>query len=92
MDIMDKQYAESVQSMTKNMEKLTESISEGFCLMRMILRLHPLQCMQMDQWRHAHHIIPCILQHLIIFNLVHHSLDLDHHHLVGIVLKRSHSA
>ena len=37
MDIMDKQYAESVQSMTKNMEKLTESISEGFCLMRMIL-------------------------------------------------------
>ena len=30
MDIMDKQYAESVQSMTKNMEKLTESISEGF--------------------------------------------------------------
>jgi hypothetical protein len=37
MDVMDKQYAESVQSMTRNMEKLTESISEGFSFMRMML-------------------------------------------------------
>ena len=30
LDKIDKRYAESVVSMSKNMEKLTESISKGF--------------------------------------------------------------
>ena len=42
MDNMDKQYAESVFSLiSKNMEKLTESISEGFSFLRMMFVTPP---------------------------------------------------
>ena len=41
MDNMDKQYAESVQSISKNVEKLTESISEGFSFLRMMFVTPP---------------------------------------------------
>lgn len=40
MDNMDKQYTEVVQSMTRTMEKVSESISEGFSLLKMFMTPH----------------------------------------------------
>ena len=41
IDKMDKQYVESVASISMNMEKLTDSISEGFSLLRSMLYMTP---------------------------------------------------
>ena len=37
MDEMDKKYAENMERMTSNMEKLTESIADGFTLLKQMM-------------------------------------------------------
>ena len=44
LDEMDKQYADSIAGIPKNMEKLSESINEGFRFLKMMYNTHPL-CM-----------------------------------------------
>ena len=40
MDRMNNQYVENMKQMTQNMEKLTESIAEGFSLLKSFLVMH----------------------------------------------------
>ena len=40
MDQMDNQYVENMKQMTQNTEKLTESIAEGFSLLKNFLVMH----------------------------------------------------
>ena len=53
MDEMDKKYAENMDKMSRNMEKLTESIAEGFSLLR-----NMVMCQQQLSAMYPPHVPP----------------------------------